>query len=110
MEVEVVSIATSSGPAEVDAVIIGPLIAHRTTVGGGEGIRVLSCDSWTVSHRATGYAVKAGLTSWDQAVSLAKALRSLDWNFDSPRDPKLKALGPQVKAIFDKVLGEGCSE
>lgn len=65
---------------EVEAEIFGPLAVHRTTHNQKR---------WTVTHIATGFAVKTDIRGKEPARDLARSLRLLDcWDFVAPPEVK----------------------
>ena len=81
---------------EVEATVIGLLAVHRCST-------YITCRDahWSISHVPTGWRVKGCIKNRAQAIRIAEALQSLDWNFRSPKSRKVKAMESKVKQAID---------
>ena len=54
---------------------------------------------WMVTHIPTGYSTCGAYPSKAKALLMAKKIKDLDWNFKSPKSPKLRKLRVMMEII-----------
>jgi hypothetical protein len=75
------TVATTHGPREVEAFIVGDFAIHREP----NDFYTPPLFGWTLTHRATGYAVLRNIRRKRAAERLAKDVAAAaDWDFTDP--------------------------
>ena len=86
----------------VKALIMWPLAIHRQLKKGEPDPRGV----FTITHVKTGYkAFPSVFTLRKNAVKVANEIKDLDWDFDSPKSLKVKAMKKRILEIRDGVFG-----
>lgn len=85
---------------EVEAIVIGPLCVHRCIGTTATRSEFHNAKCWTLGHVATGFGIMPHVSK-ARALRLAEALQSLDWEFKSPKSPKVKAMEKEVLRIVE---------
>ena len=87
----------------ITAMVRGKLAIHHQLGKNGEPDPK---GNWVITHVPTGYkAFPSVFTLRKNAVKVANEIKDLDWDFDSPKSPKIKAMKKRILEIRDGVFG-----